>query len=76
MYTIYGRENCKFCDLAKELLEELGHEYEYNDVMKDTQQQAILLEKIPDVRTVPQIFLGDRHIGGYTELKQELIDNT
>jgi len=73
MYTIYGRKGCGYCSRAKELLDNLKIPYEYHDIMKDVEQRNILLEKIHEVKTVPQIFLNDKHIGGYTELAKSLL---
>jgi len=73
MYIIYGRKGCIYCSKAKELLDNLKIPYEYHDVVKDINQRNKLLEKISEVKTVPQIFLNDKHIGGYTELAKSLI---
>lgn len=67
-FTIYGRPNCAFCDQAKRLAESEGWDFTYHDVMADPDARKTLMEIAPGARTVPQIFLGDRHLGGYTEL--------
>ena len=66
--TIWSKTNCPYCKMA---LEELGKR-EFSIHVKYIGQNGItkedLLQKVPDARTVPQIFIEDVHIGGYTEL--------
>ncbi len=66
---IYGRENCKFCTLAKELAVARELDFEYIDFVKAglTKQDLIALAG-KEVSTVPQIFADDQHVGGYTDL--------
>jgi glutaredoxin len=68
MYTVYGKENCIYCVKAKELLTSMALPFEYHDVMKDIEQRSIMLGKLTNVKTLPQIFVNDDHIGGYSEL--------
>ena len=67
---IWSRDQCAFCVQAKALLESKGIEYEERNIMHGTWTQAQLLEAVPTARTVPQIFLDDQLIGGYTELER------
>ena len=53
--------------MAKRHLRKLGVHYETVDVTRDTQTRIELVEKT-GMRTVPQIFIGDRPIGGYTDM--------
>mgnify|MGYP003122728924 FL=1 len=66
--TIWSKNDCPYCKMA---LEELGKR-EFSIYVKYIGQNGItkedLLQKVPDARTVPQIFIEDVHIGGYTEL--------
>lgn len=66
-FTIYGKPDCPFCDQAKGLAESEGFDYEYRDVMADPDARSDLMHRLPGIRTVPQIFYGDKHVGGYTE---------
>ena len=68
MFKVYGKENCQFCTKAKLLLDMKAKEYEYIDITKD--DEAFQLFTDNGWRTVPQIFEGDNHIGGFTELKE------
>lgn len=66
MVFVYGTPSCRYCDMAKELLKAKRIEYEYVDVTEDEDAEKMFKEN--GFRTVPQIFEGDKHIGGYTEL--------
>ena len=65
---IYSTPICNFCKLAKNLLESKGIEFTEYQVGKDIDKDK-LEEKVGNtVRTVPQIFVDDKYIGGYQEL--------
>lgn len=66
-YTIVGRSNCSFCDKAKELLEEHGQVYTYCSI--EDNKWVLDLFRRSAINTVPQVWLDDKHIGGYAELK-------
>ena len=68
---VWSKDSCPFCVQAKALLEARGIEYEERNVSKNWTKEQ-LLEAVPDARTLPQIFLDDQHIGGFTELKKHL----
>lgn len=68
---IWSKYNCQYCDSAKKLLESKGIQYEERKI-GDGYTKEELLEAVPDARTVPQIFLNDEYVGGYTELVQKL----
>lgn len=70
MYTIYGTENCVWCDRAVELVDKLGEGYQYVDVGEDPKAQQMFRDN--SFRTVPQVFLGDTHIGGFEALRKTL----
>jgi glutaredoxin 3 len=64
---MYSTRYCAFCLLAKRLLDQRGVPYREIDVSGDLERRAWLREATGQ-RTVPQIFIGDRSIGGYQEL--------
>jgi glutaredoxin len=69
--TVWSKYNCPFCDQAKALLKQKGIVYEEKKI-GDGFTKEDLLESVPNARTVPQIFLDDKLIGGFTELKAYL----
>jgi glutaredoxin 3 len=65
--TVWSKYQCPYCDQAKALLTQKGIEFEERKI-GDGYTKEDLLEAVPTARTVPQIFLGEKHIGGYTDL--------
>lgn len=67
---VYGKENCMYCVLAKNLLEDRGVDFEVIDAPTHMTEMmdAIKAAGSQPPRTVPQIFLEGKHIGGYSEL--------
>jgi glutaredoxin 3 len=75
MYYLYSKDSCPWCVKAKDLLKQKGIEYlEYN-IQQSPDLKTRLLQLVPDAKTVPQIFDGADHIGGYTELEKHLETN-
>lgn len=68
---IWSKYNCSYCDRARALLEQRNIDYEERKI-GDGYTREDLLEAVPSARTVPQIFLDNKLIGGYTELQQHL----
>lgn len=64
---VYTTRICWYCRQAKRLLEEKGLEYEEIDVSDDAETRTWLVGATGQ-RTVPQIFIGDHAVGGYTDL--------
>ena len=65
---IYTTSWCPYCSRAKTLLEQKGAAYEEIDVEGDDELRASMTKRAGGRRTVPQIFIGDRHIGGCDDL--------
>jgi glutaredoxin 3 len=65
--VVYTTPFCGYCGAAKRLLTEKGAEFTEIDVMFDAERKREMIER-SGRRTVPQIFVGDRHIGGFDEL--------
>lgn len=64
---IYTTRICPYCVRAKELIRKKGYDYREIDVSDDEERRK-MMEKSGGRRTVPQIFIGDRHIGGCDDL--------
>lgn len=65
---IYTKFGCGFCFRAKRLLDSKGVEYTEHDITMGGPKRAEMIERAPGARTVPQIFIGDTHVGGSDEL--------
>jgi glutaredoxin 3 len=68
LVTIYTTAFCGYCGSAKRLLTQKGVEYKEIDVSYDPAGREEMMHKAGGRRTVPQIFIGDRHIGGSDDL--------
>lgn len=69
MIIIYGKTQCPYCDMAKNLCEQKGLDFEYKQLGTDFNRDE-MLSTFPGARTFPQIILDGQKIGGYTELKE------
>lgn len=65
---VWSKDACPYCDQAKALLAQKGIEFEERKIGHGYTREN-LLEAVPTARTVPQIFLDEKLIGGFTELK-------
>ncbi|HEX5749706.1 MAG TPA: glutaredoxin 3 [Archangium sp.] len=65
---IYTTTYCGYCVRAKDLLTRKGVKYEELDVTGDDDMRSKLVEMSGGQRTVPQIWIGDTHVGGYSDL--------
>lgn len=65
---IYTSPLCGFCHSAKRLLVEKGVEFSEIDVLRDPERKAEMIARANGGRTVPQIFVGQTHVGGCDDL--------
>jgi glutaredoxin 1 len=82
MFTvIFGREGCPYCVRAKEVAERLTSQrddfnYRYVDIIKEGVSKADLEKSAgKPCPTVPQVFIDQNHIGGFTEFEAYAKDN-
>ena len=68
---VWSKDQCPYCVQAKALLESRGIDYEERNINHNYTREQ-LLEAVPNARTLPQIFIDDKLIGGFTELRQHL----
>jgi len=73
MFKVFTQENCSYCELAKITLMERNIEFEEINIKDNAQALAML--RLKNLRTVPQIWDGELHIGGYNELKEYIISS-
>lgn len=65
---IYSTPFCGYCSAAKRLLTNKGAAFTEIDVMLDPERRREMIERSGGRRTVPQIFIDGRHVGGFDEL--------
>jgi glutaredoxin len=71
---VWSKYHCPYCDQAKALLKSRNIEFEERKI-GDGFTKEELLEAVPNARTVPQIFLDGKLIGGFTELQSYIQNN-
>ena len=71
---VYSKPACVYCDKAKALLTRLGLEYTEKVVSKDLSLEELFKELGKQVRTIPQIVIDEKLIGGYNELIEYFIN--
>ena len=65
---IYTKFFCPYCTRAKALLKAKGVAFEEHDISMGGARRAEMLARAPGAATVPQIFIGTRHVGGSDDL--------
>jgi glutaredoxin len=70
---VWSKYHCPYCDQAKALLKQKSIEFEERKI-GDGYTKEELLEAVPTARTVPQIIIDGKLIGGFTELRQYISD--
>ncbi len=69
MITVYTKNYCPYCVQAKALLDSLGAKYENVDLSND-QEKLIALSEKSGLFTVPQIFVDDECLGGFSDIQK------
>jgi len=67
--VIYTGPMCNYCSAAKHFLTKKKVRYEEIDIGNDSKKREEMLRKSNGMKTIPQIFIGEKHVGGYMELK-------
>ncbi|MCB5174349.1 MULTISPECIES: glutaredoxin 3 [Microvirga] len=66
--TIYTKSWCPYCAAAKKLLDEKGAAFTEIDIEAKPDRRAEMVQRAGGRTSVPQIFIGDRHVGGCDDL--------
>lgn len=66
--VIYSKSWCSFCMRAKNLLNSKGIAFDEIDVEQERALEAEMVERAGGLRSVPQIFIDGKHIGGYDDM--------
>ena len=69
LVEIYSKDLCGYCDMAKNLMESRGIEYTEFRIGHEGVTREMLLERVPNARTVPQIIIDGEVIGGWTQFR-------
>ena len=65
---IYTTRTCGYCAAAKSLLKRKGVAFTEIDVTGDSERRSLMIERAHGRMTVPQIFIGEAHVGGCDDL--------
>ncbi len=65
---VYSGSYCPYCERAKGLLKKLDLAYQEYDVKADPSKRDEMLQRANGQRTIPQIFINQRHVGGCDDL--------
>jgi len=66
--TIYTKPWCGFCHAAKRLLDAKGVEFNEIDIEGNPELRTEMIQKAGGRTTVPQIWIGDTHVGGFDDI--------
>ncbi|WP_230530091.1 glutaredoxin 3 [Microvirga roseola] len=66
--TIYTKSWCPYCSAAKKLLDEKGAAFIEIDIEAKPEARAEMIQKANGRTSVPQIFIGEKHVGGCDDL--------
>jgi glutaredoxin 3 len=67
--VMYATQWCPYCEMARTLLREKGQTWTEIDISAEPPQRAEMIER-SGRRSVPQIWIGTRHVGGYDDLAE------
>jgi len=65
---VYSGDYCPYCMRAKALLKKKSVVFTEYNVQQEPQRRQEMAERAPGVRTIPQIFINDHHVGGCDDL--------
>jgi glutaredoxin 3 len=66
--TIYTKAWCPYCRAAKELLDQKGVPFTELEITREPKRRQEMMAKSGGRATVPQVFIGERHVGGCDDL--------
>ena len=66
--TMYYKPTCPYCQRAHQLLTAEGVAYEGIDISREPERREEMIARAGGRKTVPQIFIGDTHVGGCDDL--------
>ena len=70
-WTIYGTNDCIYCEKVKDVIQRMGDEFEFINIQENKMGYRKIVNQLR-CRTVPQCFIEteveDHHIGGYTDV--------
>lgn len=68
--TLFGTDWCPFCVRAEQLLTRKGIAFSKINIAAATELREVMVHKSGGRRSVPQIFIGEAHVGGFDDLAE------
>ena len=75
-FVVWSQPNCVGCSMAKSLIERSGYQYSELMIGINGVSKEDFFKAVPNARSVPQVFMDGKLIGGVNELKEALLDYT
>ena len=72
---VYGTSSCPYCVRARMMLDKKGINYEYISLDQTPERRSEMLTRANGQTSVPQIFIDERHIGGFDDMAELDIDD-
>ena len=72
---IWSKDNCSYCTKAKRMLDSKNIRYEERNITSGPWTREQLLETFPHAKTVPQIVLHGKYVGGFDALEKYFQDH-
>lgn len=69
---VFSQNNCPGCVQVKELLKSKGLDFTEYNLTTDPNNKQLLFNRVPGIRTIPQVFFNNILIGGLQQVQQEL----
>lgn len=73
--VVWTQDSCQYCEMVKSILKRAGYTIEEKKIDGITVTKKDLFNILPSVRSVPQVFINNNHIGGYKEVRAYLDDH-
>ena len=70
--TVFSTPKCSWCDKVARMLTDVEIEVNKIDITESRENVELMTDMAGDVRTVPQVIVDGKHIGGYTETERFL----
>ena len=67
---LYTKATCPYCGRARKLLDDKGVGYDEYEISQDSAKRSEMIQRSNGRTTVPQIFIGGRHVGGSDDLAE------
>jgi glutaredoxin len=72
VFEVYGRTHCQWCDAVKDLLTDNNKQFVFRNIETDSSAREDFIKKFPGAKTVPQVSLNGKWLGGYEDTREHI----